>query len=33
MGNSSAVGLFMTVLIGVLTFGVVAVLRKREVEM
>lgn len=33
LGYSSAVGLFMTVLIGVLTFGVVAVLRKREVEM
>ena len=32
LGYSSAVGLFMTVLIGILTFGVVAFMRKREVE-
>lgn len=33
LGCSSAMGLFLTVPIGVLTFGVVAVLRKRDVEM
>lgn len=32
LGYSSAVGLFMTVLIGIMTFGVVSFMRKREVE-
>ena len=32
LGYSSAVGLFMTVLVGLMTFLVVIALRKREVE-